>query len=394
MSGNITTEVLLTAKEKLDKSLEKVEEIKTQRKFKPGLLTYIWTQNTKDGNGLRTVSIDTNVIDESLNSIAKAGADGVEICEHIGYNTNTRQLFYMTNLETIDYVISKAHQLGLKTPLIKLHQKFNVDQVKYLFANTGTKEDNLYNTEVQTDSIAEFKNQYTNMVKEICTRYKNSNVTYITCFNEWQHFWDREIFPHTQNSSETDTTQVDNPMYVANFPSYVVDTIKLVQGYGYKSGVSTAGFKDVNSNDSSIWSSFNSVDSSIIEAEDCIFANLYPPVGSKGTSTTLEDCIKAWENNLVHEYISKIKTDYEGKELFITETGTMDMFDALYSPGYPAWDSATQNGEVQTMYINAMLEVMKQYSDTEVNYITWWYTNLFTTNSDKVKEVCENYLGK
>ena len=36
------------------------ESINSNRKFKPNLLTYIWTQNTVDSNGLRTVSIETN----------------------------------------------------------------------------------------------------------------------------------------------------------------------------------------------------------------------------------------------------------------------------------------------------------------------------------------------
>ena len=45
------------------------ESINSNRKFKPNLLTYIWTQNTVNENGLRTVSIDTSKLDKWLQQI-------------------------------------------------------------------------------------------------------------------------------------------------------------------------------------------------------------------------------------------------------------------------------------------------------------------------------------
>ena len=259
--------------ENLEKSIKDFMNKKAERKFKPNLLAYLWTQNTVDANGLRTVAIEKSKIDKWLEQFKESGIDGIEICQHIGFNKTTRNLYYMTNLETIDYVISKCKELGLKTPIIKLHQKFNLAQVKYLFANTNTKEDNLYNIDIQKASINEFKRQYNNMVVELCARYKN-DIEYMSCFNENQHYWDREIVPKTQDTSATDTTQVPEPLYEADFPSFVVELINTIQSYGIKSGVSTAGIKDLNTLNTSIWSTFDSVDMRIVKASDCFFFNL------------------------------------------------------------------------------------------------------------------------
>ena len=294
--GNIATQILITAKEELDEKIKSANELLKNnellsknditRKFKPNLLTYLWTQNTKDENGYRTISIDKSKIDTALEQIKNAGIDGVEICEHIGFNETTRKLYYYTNLDTIDYVIQQCKKLDLKTPLIKLHQEFNLDQVKYLFANTKTKEENLYDITTQTNSIAEFKNEYTFIVKKLCTKYKDY-IQYISCFNEFQHFWDRDIIEQTQDTSATDKTQIANPLYTANFPKYVNTTITLIQSYGLKGGVSVSGVKDINNNNkTSIWSTLDTVDSAILNNSDVLFINLYPSIGDKGDKTT------------------------------------------------------------------------------------------------------------
>ena len=375
--------------ENLEKSIKDFMNKKAERKFKPNLLAYLWTQNTVDANGLRTVAIEKSKIDKWLEQFKESGIDGIEICQHIGFNETTRNLYYMTNLETIDYAISKCKELGLKTPIIKLHQKFNLDQIKYLFANTNTKEDNLYNTNIQKASINEFKRQYKNMVIELCERYKN-DIEYMSCFNENQHYWDREIVPKTQDTSATDTTQVPDPLYEADFPSFVVELINIIQSYGIKSGVSTAGIKDLNTLNSSIWSTFDTVDMRIVKASDCFFFNLYPPVSSKGVNTTYEDCISGMKANLIWDKIGQLEKKYH-KEFFITETGCMDLWDSLYSPGNWTWSGITTNGEVQAMYLSALLEVFS--NNTKIKNIAWWYTDCFTDNYKKMKPIVQQYLG-
>ena len=402
--GNIATQILITAKEELDEKIKSANELLKNnellsknditRKFKPNLLTYLWTQNTKDENGYRTISIDKSKIDTDLQQIKNRGIDGIEICLHIDFNETTRKLYYYTNLDTIDYVIQQCRKLDLKTPIIKLHQKFNLDQIKYLFANTKTKEENLYDITTQTNSIAEFKNEYTFIVKKLCTKYKEY-IQYISCFNEFQHFWDRDIIEQTQDTSATDKTQIPNPLYTANMIKYVNSTITLVQNYGLKSGVSVSGVKDINNNNkTSMWSALDTVDSTILNNSSVLFINLYPSIGDKGSATTLEDCITAISNNVFHQKIKQIKEKYSNKEIFITETGCMDLWDSLFNCGYYGWTGETQNGKVQGMYLEALLEVFSKYTKDDISNIAWWYTDCFTTNSNVVKPIVSKYLGK
>ena len=364
------------------------ESINSNRKFKPNLLTYIWTQNTVDSNGLRTVSIETNKLDVWLKQIKESGIDGIEICQHIAFNESTRELYYMTNLETIDYTINKCKELGLKTPLLKVHQKFNLDQVKFLFGNTKTKEENMYDIEAQTISIAQFKENYKTMIKQMCERYKD-DIEYMPCFNENQHYWDREILPKTQDTSATDTTQIPSPLYEADFPAFVVELINMIQSYGIKSGVSTAGIKDLNALNTSIWATFDSVDKRILDTCECFFINLYPPVSSKGSNTTYEECISGIKSNLVWNKIKQLQREYN-KEIFITETGCMDLWDSLYSPGNWAWTGTTQNGKVQAMYLEALLEAFSNAYG--IKNIAWWYTDCFTDNYKQMQPIVSKYL--
>ena len=52
--------------ENLEKSIKDFMNKKAERKFKPNLLAYLWTQNTVDANGLRTVAIEKSKIDRYM----------------------------------------------------------------------------------------------------------------------------------------------------------------------------------------------------------------------------------------------------------------------------------------------------------------------------------------
>ena len=76
--------------------------------------------------------------------------------------------------------------------------------------------------------------------------------------------------------------------------------------------------------------------------------------------------------------------------MFITETGCMDLWDSLYSPGNWAWTGTTQNGNVQAMYLDALLEVFSNAKN--IKNIAWWYTDCFTDNYKQMQPIVSKYL--
>ena len=70
------------------------------------------------------------------------------------------------------------------------------------------------------------------------------------------------------------------------------------------------------------------------------------------------------------------------------------MWDSLFSCGYFGWTGDTNNGQVQAMYLNALLEVFSKYTKDDISNMAWWYTDCFTTNYSVVKSIINKYLGK
>ena len=217
----------------------------------------------------------------------------------------------------------------------------------------------------------------------------------MSCFNEFQHFWDRDIINIREDKNSTDTTRVANPLYTANMTEYVNTTITLIKTYGIKAGVSAAGVKDINNeNKNNVWSALDTVDTAILNNSDVLFINLYPSISDKEDSTTLDDCINGIKNNIFHQKINQIKEKFNNKEIFITETGCMDLWGSLFNCGYYGWTGETQNGKVQAMYLEAFLNVFSKYKTEDISNIAWWYTDCFTANSNVVKPIVSKYLGK
>lgn len=318
------------------------------RSFNPLFTCYIWTKNTVDSLGNRTVPISTAILQNNIDNIKECGFDGVEVCIHINFNESTNDLYYETDLATIDYIINS----GLKVYLLKFHQEFTMDDVK-------------------TMGVDAFKTKYKSMIEEVCTKYKSSGIEYLVVLNEFQHMWAANRF-------------TNDDVLPTDFVDYTKELIQAAQGYGFKVGVSTAGFM-VNG-----WSSFFTVDRSIYDIVDGFFTNGYPPVGIKGSATTKEDCYNAWINYDIWKAKEWINNNYPSKFHIHTETGVLDNWNSLYAPGNYTIGGETTRGEIYLIYLYGLFEALNNSNITIVN---WWYTEMYENYSEKVKPLIVKYLG-
>lgn len=379
-------------------NLNYVSKDNINRKFKPLLGQYVYIMNGKDSNGRRTISHDTTKIDKKIATLKESGVDYIEICIHIGFNSDTKQLFYETNLDTIEYIINKCESVGLPILLLKIHEEYTMANVKYEFVE-GDKTTNLYDVDKQTQSIAEFKRQMEIMYTDIFTLIQG-HIPYLSVMNEWEFMWNRgsETYsPPLQDADESGETQVDNTIYVADFPTWLVGIINQAKGLGFKVGVSTAGLGMTGG-----FSSFFSVSEQVYSECDIAFLNMYPPVSAKGTLTTYEDCKLGWDNYFIHNVLTYIYKHYPNiKQVIISETGNTGHYANLFATGNTTLqDEDGAKEEVVRMYMKAMLESLIKYTRDDLYGVTWWYTNSFLDEENdyatrpNMIEFINYYLGK
>ena len=320
------------------------------RQFKPRFTTTIWTQNTIDSNGDRTVSLDAATLDNEINNLNTCGFDGVILCMHIGYSSTNNDLYYQTNLSTFDYIISK----GVNVQMIKFHEEFTIDNIKAMGVDT-------------------FKSRYSEMITEVATRYVSNNIPYFTVINENENFWVSNKF----------TTDADLPN---DFLDFTIRLLNIVKAKGYKAGVSTAGFNQVKSTNS--WSSAWSVDKSVYDVVDFFATNGYPPVGIKGSSTTKEDVVNAISNYGIWKFRTWINDNYPGKPHFHTEIGCLDNWECLFAPGDSAITGNSTNGEIYKVYLAGILEAFK---DSDLIGVNWWYSDSLFNYTSIALSVIKSY---
>ena len=348
--NNITYTTLYNRLKGMQDEYKAIETQALTRKFKPMFTAYMWTQNTADASGNRTVSISTSKIDGWMNNIKACGFDGLEFCMHVGYNSITNDLYYMTNLDTLEYILNSGI---VEIKLIKFHQEFKLDCI-------------------QSMGLENFKTRYKAMIVEVANMCKNYGIEYFVVLNEWQHFWVKDAFP--------------NHTYLPNdFVDYTIELIQAVQSYGYKTGVSTAGCNIDG------WSSCWTVDKSVYDVVDCFFTNGYPPVGNRREKTTKEDCIRSMENYNIWMFKRWMKMNYPTKPHFHTEIGCTDAWESLYAPADSTLVNGDKSGDIYKIYLTALFEVFK---DSDLIGMNWWYYDTLGKYADIVTPIISEYCGK
>lgn len=354
MKTNITTtsSTLLTTNTNVTNvtnRITKAEKVAYERKFKPRLIKYMWTNNTTDANGNRTIPINRAILDQWLLLFKDLGVDGLELCIHVDYNSITNNMYYQTDLATIQYVITQGKALGVPVYLLKFHQEYNL-------------------TQVATMGVETFKTRFKAMVTEVSTMFKNQDIEYMGIFNEWEFFWT------TGNS----------------YLPFVLESMAIPKVHGFKVGVSTAGLGQTG------FSSWFTVDESVRQASDIFLLNMYPPASAKGSKTTKQDCLSSWETYNLFPVSEKIRTDYVGKPIIVSETGIIDKYEAYFAPGNSKWTGDATNGIAIETYMYGMLESLKEF---DVLAVCWWYDLHYKIDTTyyiyaNVKSLLRQYINR
>lgn len=342
----------------INTSLESIANDLYTRKFKPKLWQSLYVRNElSDG----TTSRDKELIRTDVENLANFGVEGLWLPIHIGYNETTNNLYYQTNLDTLDYVFDTlVTQYGIPVVGIKFHQDWAISNIFAMGEDV-------------------FKNRIKYMFNEIIDRY-NGKFQYFGVFNEWRHFYKKDGFIYNSTTY--------------NYVPFVIECIEMVKAKGLKCSVSIAGCSP------SGWSSWNECDKSILDVSNVILMNGYPPVGNKSnypvgdTSLyTLDDTTNAWNVYGASDVVGEIIQRYGfTKKLIITESGTPDSFRSYFAPSNTTLCNPNipeANGEAVSLYLEGMFE--SKYKDNNVlEGIVWWFTLL--RGLDRTKTLINEYI--
>jgi hypothetical protein len=163
----------------------------------------------------------------------------------------------------------------------------------------------------------------------------------------------------------------------STYTSFVTNLITTAKSNGFKAGVTFAG----------AYETYSCIPDILI-ASDMICANVYPIISDKGSNTTLQDSVNAWNADPVMNWIDDFSTMYPTKELWVSETGIMDYWEALRKP--TAWDWGTQGysevgGVPVKTYFYGMFETLKTKNLKKV-------LGLYGINYPEMTKLCDYYL--
>lgn len=322
-----------------DEQINKVKERTYTRIFKPKFDRSISMGNVSNTTGGSSVAT-TEWISSQLNKFKYLGVDGLYIILHCGINTSTNTLFLAGGSDVynkIQYTVTLADQLGLEIRAIKLHCEEPGRQLRL-------------ETIQSSMGIAAFQTAYTNLLTSLLNNFSTTTDKFII-LNERYYFY-------------TDT----------NYNNFCISLLNLIKNKGMKASISS-GFGD-----------FLNMTPTIKDALDFVSINDYYELSAKGIDTTVDDAITAFSlQNSVTTYIPYMIP--KNKEFYITETGCMDIEEALYVGWQWSFsDMTTHNGKIQEIFLRGFFEVFKDLNIAGAGY--WW--DIDSNNASIIKE----YLGK
>lgn len=281
--------------------------------------------------------VDCNTIEEQkelLNKFKNIGIDTSSLCiELIQNSSGTLEIKNARGIldEVINYIVTN----NIKIPVIHVYE--NYDSLTY---------------------GEDFKTKWVNGIKLVLDKVKDIDYTYMCVWNE--------------NTDKLYSTYVKDG---------ILESYEEVRKAGKKAGIALAG----------IAASFR-IDEEYLSKADFIAFNFYPQVSNKKMGTSIEDGIKAWQNNGLSEWLKYIEMKYPEKDILLTESGILDYWSALANPegwGFNWYDSDT-TGKVMEIFYTGLLETLK---DTRIKYIFLWYPKSFIKFPEKMKKLLNKYLG-
>ena len=281
--------------------------------------------------------VDCNTIDEQkelFNKFKNIGIDMSSLCIELIQNSSGN--LEIKNVRGIlDDVINYIVTNNIKIPVIHVYE--NYKSLTY---------------------GEDFKTKWVNGIKLILDKVKDINYTYMCVWNE--------------NTGK---------LYSQYVKDGVLGAYEEVRKVGKKAGIALGG----------IDTSFR-IDDEYLNKADFIAFNFYPQVSNKKRGTSIEDGIKAWQNNGLSEWLKYIEMKYPEKDILLTESGILDYWSALATPegwGFN-WHDSDTTGKVMEIFYTGLLETLK---DTRIKYVFLWYPSSFIKFPVKMKELLNKYLG-
>ena len=285
-------------------------------KFKPKFGASPYFAEAKDLNGNVTIYTE-EARKQLITNYSLYGIKEYPIIIHVSYNEDTGEFYIVEDLSIIKNVIEHGIGLGVYPICIKMHaQRYN-------------------ETHIDNYGHSGFYEKWLGFIDELVETFKEyDSIEYLTVHNEVGYLYGSDV--HEQ---------------------FVLDCLNKAREYGYKTGVTCAGF-----------SNFVKIKESIINNSDAIFINHYQTISDKGASTTKRDSIIAWEAD-IYNWINHMKK--YNKPLIISETGVQNNWYALSNPGRWDWDKIIYSADAVGIYLYGLLETLKECEDIE--RVWWWY---------------------
>ena len=327
--NNITYTTLSNRLKAIDDKVSNVD-IKKQRVFTPkfGVNPY-WGQANNETGSYYSQTLERMKL--NCDKYEELGLDTITVPLHIARNSTNDSLYVAENTDSILNVITYLEDKNVKINCIKVHTQH-----------------------ITLSDCADFTTKYKTLITSLLTKFQGKGITYFLPFNEQEVLYNNE------------TTYKD----------WIIEVLALCQNYGFKTGITTAGWSLAANND-------------YYEASDVICANLYPSMGKKGSNTTIDDINNAFE---MEDRIKKIKYYHDAnptKKLIVSEIGIQDYWIALQAPSYYSWnesDKVATNGEAPNLLLNGVFENLNKSYIEEV----WWWFDLYYTPT---KATCLKYLN-
>lgn len=303
------------------------------RKFKPLLTNSITNGYIASSTGLGVAYTQEYILNRIL-AIKEQGFDAVQV--FIALSVDANGVFLAGNLEDLSYIITQCEANGLGIHHVKIHGSQASTQLKL-------------DTITSNITIENFETQWQTMCTNIANLFLGKTEKFII-LNELNYFY-------------TDT----------QYDTFVTSLINAIKTLGFKVGIST-----INPND------FLKMTDTNKSNIDFIATNWYPYISAKGLNTTNEDAVSALKSNFIIEWVKYCNTYYSEKPIIITETGCMDIEQALIDGWQWVFaDNTTQNGAIQNIFLEALLEV---FSDSNIECINLWWEWVSTLTKETIKE--------
>lgn len=163
-----------------------------------------------------------------------------------------------------------------------------------------------------------------------------------------------------------------NILSTSNY-SYIQTSLQNIRIAGYKTGL--AGRQVV---------------SGLMDYVDIISIHSYPTISNKGTGVTIQDGIIGWEITRLKETIRNYHILYPTKDIWISETGVLNYYEALVWPeAYLSTGTKSTNNIVQRLYHEGLLEYFKD--ETYINGISLFYLDT-SAHYQLLQELYDYYL--